>query len=117
MGPIGPIGPYTTQRFTVMKLVAVGCSYRNTPIALRERMAFDGPKLPAALDEISARYGCEVVVLSTCNRVELYLARGDDHVVPDAELVAEFLSEAHKLPCADVRPLLYERAGPDAVLH
>src|SRR5262245_45621813 len=100
-----------------MKLVAVGCSYRNTPIALRERLAFDGPKLPAALDEISARYGCEVVVLSTCNRVELYLARGDDQVIPDAELMAEFLAEAHKLPSADVRSSLYEHAGADAVLH
>src|SRR5262249_50739305 len=59
----------------------------------------------------------EVVVLSTCNRVELYLARGDDHVVPGAELIAEFLAEAHKLPCAEVRSTLYEHAGPDAVLH
>src|SRR5262249_39663422 len=79
--------------------------------------AFEGAKLPVALDEISARYGCEVVVLSTCNRVELYLARADEHAVPDADLVSEFLAEGHKLPLAEVRGSLYQQTGPDAVLH
>ena len=58
-----------------MILLAIGCTYRNTPVALREQLAFDAAKLDRSLDELSARYGCEAVVLSTCNRVELYLAR------------------------------------------
>src|SRR5262249_32292041 len=90
----------------VLLRFVIGCSYRNTPIALRERLAFDGAKLAAALDEISARYGCEVVVLSTCNRVELYLARGDEHDVPDAGLISEFLAEAHELRAEEVRAAL-----------
>src|SRR5262249_15017023 len=96
---------------------AIGCSYRNTPIAVRERLAFDGPKLPAALDEFNARYGCEAVILSTCNRVELYLARSDAQILPDAELTAEFLAEFHKLPEPEVRPHLYQHTGPEAALH
>jgi glutamyl-tRNA reductase len=100
-----------------MMLVAIGCSYRNTPIAVRERLAFDGAKLPRALDELSARYGCEAVVISTCNRVEIYLARADARVVPDADLIAEYLGEFHQLPSTEVRPHLYQQTGADAVAH
>ena len=38
-----------------MNLLVVGSSFQNTPIALRERLAFDGPKLPAALAEWAGR--------------------------------------------------------------
>ena len=37
--------------------------------------AFPEGRLPRALEELTVRYGCESVILSTCNRVELYLAR------------------------------------------
>jgi glutamyl-tRNA reductase len=100
-----------------MMLVVVGCNYRNTPIALRERLAFDGPKLPRTLDELTARYGCEAVIISTCNRVELYLARVDGPILPDVELVCEYLGECHHLPAQEVRPHLYHAAGPETVRH
>jgi glutamyl-tRNA reductase len=98
-------------------LVAVGCSFRNTPVELRERLAFDAARLTAALDELTVRYGCEAVILSTCNRVELYLARPGADVVPDADLLAEFLAETHGLPAGQVRPHLYEHRSADAVRH
>jgi glutamyl-tRNA reductase len=98
-------------------LVAVGCSFRNTPLDVRERLAFDAPKLARALDELSARYGCEAVILSTCNRVELYLARPGAATAPDAGVLAEFLGEMHALPADAVRPHLYEHRNADAVRH
>jgi glutamyl-tRNA reductase len=98
-------------------LLCTGCSYRNTPVMLRERLAFDGDKLPRALDELSARYGNEAVILSTCNRVELYLARVDAQVAPDGDLLAEFLAEFHQLPVADLHGHLYQHRGADAVRH
>ncbi|MCC6418766.1 MAG: glutamyl-tRNA reductase [Gemmataceae bacterium] len=100
-----------------MHLLAVGCSYRNTPVEVRERLAFDGDKLPRALDEVGARYGCEAVILSTCNRVELYLARAEAPVAPDADLLAEFVAEFHRVPETDVKPHLYQHRGPDTVRH
>jgi glutamyl-tRNA reductase len=100
-----------------MLLRVVGCSYRNTPVAVRERLAFDGPKLPSALDELCQRYGCEAVILSTCNRVELYLGRPDTPLGPDVEVLAEFLAETHRLPSAEVRPHLYSHDGEEAVRH
>ncbi|HEY8503515.1 MAG TPA: glutamyl-tRNA reductase, partial [Gemmataceae bacterium] len=100
-----------------MNLSAVGCSFRTAPVEVRERLASDEPRLERALAELSARYGCEAVLLGTCNRVELYLARGDDAPAFDAELVAEFLGECQQVPTASVLPHLYERRGPEAVRH
>jgi glutamyl-tRNA reductase len=99
-----------------MMLLAVGCNFRQTPVALRERLAFDGARLVAALHEISARYGCEVVILSTCNRVELYLGS----ITPlglDGELLAEFVSEFHRVPLDELRSCLYEHHLSAAVQH
>jgi glutamyl-tRNA reductase len=100
-----------------MRLSVIGCSFRATPIELRERLAFDEKKLPRALDELSVRYGCETVILSTCNRVELYLGRGDAPVVPDSGLICEFLGEMHGVPVEQFRPHLYEQQDALAIRH
>jgi glutamyl-tRNA reductase len=100
-----------------MMLLCVGCSFRSTAIDLRERLAFDENKLPIALNEISTRYGCEVVILSTCNRVEMYLARLSATVPLDADLIGEFLAEFHHLPLTEIRPHLYEHTQGQAVRH
>jgi glutamyl-tRNA reductase len=99
-----------------MNLLLVGCSFATAPIEIREQLAFDGPKLPAALHELEARYGSEAALLSTCNRVEVYLARADDDGL-DGELIAEFLTEFHRMDGSRVRPCLYLRHGIDAVRH
>jgi glutamyl-tRNA reductase len=100
-----------------VNVLVVGCSYKTAPVELRERLAFDGPKLPAALDEIEARYGCEAVIVSTCNRVEMYVARPATGLAPDGELLAEFLAECHRVPVEQVRPSLYVKQNHDAVRH
>jgi len=100
-----------------MMLQVVGVSHRATPVEIRERLAFDGEKLPRALDELGVRYGCEAVILSTCNRVELYLARTDALVAPDRALLAEFLAEFHQVPVATVAAHLYEHSKLAAVHH
>jgi glutamyl-tRNA reductase len=94
----------------------VGCSYHMTPVAVRERLALDAGPTAAVLDELESRYGCEAVVLSTCNRVELYLAR-DEGNAPGVDLLAEFLHEFCGVPAAELRAYLYERQGADAVRH
>src|SRR5207244_5815337 len=94
-----------------MMLLAVGCSHRTAPVELRERLAFDADRLQRALDDLVARYGCEAVIVSTCNRVELYLARPDTSVALDIELIAEFLAEFHQLSATQLQPHLYEHRG------
>lgn len=103
-----------------MKLLLVGCNYKTAPIEVREKLAFDGAKLAFALRELESRYGCEAVILSTCNRVELYLARAHDQPLPDHGVIAEFLSEMHQLQIAEVSKtseVLYARHNADAVRH
>ena len=100
-----------------MNLLVLGCSHRTTPVAVRERLAFNDEQLPRALDELNVRYGCEAVILGTCNRVELYLARPEGAVLPDADLIAGFLSEYHRLPALEIRPHLDEARDGEAVRH
>lgn len=100
-----------------MNLRAIGCNVQSASVELREKLAFDGPKLARALAELPARYGAEAVVLGTCNRVELYLARPDVDAPVHSPLIAEFLSEVHGVPVEDIRSHLYEHADADAVRH
>lgn len=99
-----------------MNLIAIGCSFRNTPVEVRERLALDDAKVARALGELSGRFACEAVILNTCNRVELYLARASEPP-PGEETVAEFLGELHSAPAELVRRHLYSHAGADAVRH
>jgi glutamyl-tRNA reductase len=98
-------------------LLVVGCSHRTAPVELRERLAFDADRHCRALDDLVARYGCEAVILSTCNRVELYLARRDAQDALGADLIGEFLAEFHQLSAAKLHPHLYEHQGGRAVRH
>jgi glutamyl-tRNA reductase len=98
-------------------LLVVGCSFRNTPVEIRERLAFAPSRLPAALEELNSRYDVEAVILSTCNRVELYLGRAGSGAVPPPELVAEFLGQFHDLPRESLGSHLYQYQNDDAVRH
>jgi glutamyl-tRNA reductase len=97
-------------------LLGVGCNYHRTSIDLRERLAFDGNKLPRALDTLCSRHSCEAVILSTCNRVELYLAAAEPARIETEDVVA-FLSEFHGIPAAAIGPHLYAHRLGDAVRH
>lgn len=100
-----------------MNLIAIGCSFRGAPVELRERLAFDDRRLEAALRELTARYGCEAAIISTCNRVELYLAKPEGEPPPDCDLIAEFLGAFHGLAVSDIRAHLYEYTDAAAVQH
>ncbi len=77
-------------------LVCVGLNYKTTPVEVRERLAFPESKVPDAVQEVRGLPGFEeCVVLSTCNRVELYathaLPSGDDgHAALREYLVTRF---------------------------
>ncbi len=94
-----------------MNLLLLGSSFHSTPIAVRERLAFDGPKLTDALTEINSRYGFEVVIVSTCNRVEVYAAQADGNKPPDAGVLAEFVAEFHNVPLGSLQPHFYHEVG------
>lgn len=100
-----------------MNLRVVGCSYRTAPVEVRERLAFDPAAVEKAVADLAARFGAEAAILSTCNRVEVAVARSPGEEPWDAGLAAEFLSEVHGVPASTVRPLLVEHANAHAVRH
>lgn len=58
-----------------MKLSVLGVNFRTAPVEIRERASFSAADIPAALSRMSAAFpGTEAVLLSTCNRTEVYLA-------------------------------------------
>jgi glutamyl-tRNA reductase len=81
-----------------VKLLALGVDHRSAPASVREALAFDGAKLDAGLEALMRAFpGGEFVVLSTCNRVEVYAA-GEPDVIPEAETLSEFLVAFHAIP-------------------
>lgn len=99
-----------------MILLCVGCSYRNAPVAIREKLAFDGDKLSHALEALNTRHDCEAVILSTCNRVELYLARHSQTQLEPPEVIG-FLADFHGLNYQELLPHLYVHRQAEAVRH
>ncbi len=101
-----------------MKFQVVGCSHHCTPIALRERLAFSPERVHDALDRWRLEFpGVEIVLLSTCNRVEVYCAAAEAAVVPDRRRVAEFLARFHGLDTSDLLDCLYRYVDQEAIHH
>ena len=96
------------------RLVTVGLSHRTAPIELRESVDFSRGGAGGALAALSERgISREMVVLSTCNRAEVYAVAGPDG--PDA--MGRFFAEYHQLPLSRISEHLYVRQGADAARH
>lgn len=95
----------------------VGLNHRIAPVAVRERLAFRGEVLPEALRQLRSAAAChEAAILSTCNRVELYLVA--DHAESEMRRrVLSFLTEFHKLAEHDFAPSLYWMREAEAARH
>jgi glutamyl-tRNA reductase len=100
-----------------MNVQVLGCSHHGTPIAIRERLAFGPEDARRALGQLRRKFpAAEVVLLSTCNRVELYVA-SQNGGSPSGGQAADFLARFHDLNPREIVDHLYERAGPAAVRH
>jgi glutamyl-tRNA reductase len=98
-----------------MRLFAVGVSHRTTPIELRERVDFARAGVGPALAGLAARNVVrEMVVLSTCNRAEIYAAADGEEAIG---AVMKFFSEYHQVDAAKLSEHLYVRSGADATRH
>ena len=98
-----------------MRLFAVGISHRTAPVELRECVDFSRRGLEAALESLGARQlAREAVVLSTCNRAEIYAAADGDGAV---EACSRFIAEYHGVPWETVAPHVVYYRGADAADH
>ena len=97
-------------------MLLVGINHRTAPVEVRERLDFQARGLSSALSAISARRSLsEAVVLSTCNRAEVYAACDD--VAATRGDILSFFSEYHGVDVASVQPYVYDRVDLDAAQH
>ena len=99
-----------------MPLFVAGLSHKNAPVALREQLAVEEDKLRELLRDIQSDGVLpEAVVLSTCNRVEVY---GVAEAPGEARAVAfRHLCRHRGLDLGAVEPLLYTHLESEAVRH
>lgn len=99
-----------------MHLLLVGISHRTAPVEIRERLDFQTRGLEAALRALTSRNAVsEAVIVSTCNRAELYAACDDLTVARTA--IPQFISEYHAVDHASVLPHVYDQSDLEAVRH
>src|SRR5579872_4195489 len=98
-------------------IALIGCNHRTAPVELRERVAFTPEQAVRAANEL-CRMGVieEAVVVSTCNRSELYGVTSEEGESAPSAMVSYF-TDFHKLSPAELNGRLYRHAGPEAVRH
>jgi glutamyl-tRNA reductase len=93
----------------------MGISHKTSPVAMRERLAFTKVGLDKALMQLHQRWPeAEFLLLSTCNRTELYTAR-TLHGHPREEELLGWLGDFHSMDTSQFRRAVYHRTDAEAV--
>ncbi|MEX0727672.1 MAG: glutamyl-tRNA reductase [Planctomycetaceae bacterium] len=102
-----------------MNLQVLSCNHHTADLSLREKLAFSSESdLQQAYRHLKSAFpSTEVVVLSTCNRVELYTAQVDEELCPSRDEIAKFFSEFHDVPVDLFMNEMWQRHGAEAVRH
>src|SRR5688572_29803935 len=99
-----------------MHLFLIGVSHRTAPVEVRERLDFSSRDVGAAVEVLATRSSsAESVVLSTCNRSEIYVA-STSPARAQAEIV-DFLTQYHQLPADAFTPHLFSFGDAKAAEH
>ena len=100
-----------------MQIILVGLNHKTASVDVRERLAFGGDDTAEALKQLRGRYpDAEFVLLSTCNRVELYCAAPIDGG-PDVDDLLGFISEFHNISVDEFKGLVYTSHNEECVRH
>ena len=99
---------------TTPAIVVVGSNHEYAPVDVREQLAFSGDRLVDGLDALQRRVP-EGLILSTCNRTEIY-AVGDSQDEVEAEIFG-FLTGYHSVTPSMLRRASYVYSGQQAVDH
>jgi len=97
-----------------MQLVAYGINHNTAPVHIREQLAFNAEVLPAALASLQQCSGVvESIIVSTCNRTEVYCHIADDH----DDKVCEWLHEFHNQANDSLNEYIYSHHDHDVIRH
>jgi glutamyl-tRNA reductase len=99
-----------------MEICITGLNHKRAPVELREKLAVDDASIQSALAELQRSFSAqEMVILSTCNRVELYSVH--DGAPPPPAAITELLARRHGVAAELLEPALYHHQGTEAVRH
>ncbi len=102
-------------------ILMIGLNHKVAPVEVRERLAFGPERVPLALHELMGKGNSEAgaineaVLLSTCNRTEIYV-RACDLAGAESRL-QEFLARHAALPVEELRRMEYVTHGEETALH
>src|SRR5260370_6584507 len=101
-----------------MEIVLIGLNHRTAPVELRERVSFTEDDARLASEQLRSRgVLSETLVLSTCNRSELYGVPPESATNDSAGAMELFLAIFHKIEPAMLNGSLYRRHDREAVRH
>jgi len=101
----------------MQRLLLLGMNHKTAPLSVRERLAFSAEQRRAALEQFRTAFPeCEVVLLSTCNRVEIYVARAV-HGHPRMDELTQFFGAFHGIDLSSHRSHFYELSQQAVVEH
>ncbi len=97
-----------------MTILALGINHKTAPVALREKVAFTPDALVEALNALRQELGIRAgVIVSTCNRTELYIQDQQQ----DKTTLLQWLANFHRLPAASLEQYIYAYTDQEAVRH
>jgi glutamyl-tRNA reductase len=99
-----------------MHIVVIGLNYKTAPVEIRERLAFNETDLVDAIKKLNTKKSIlENIILSTCNRTEIYAVVDQLHT--GRYYIKEFLSEWFGIEQTEFSPFLYVYEDDGAVEH
>lgn len=100
-----------------MNWTMVGWSHHQTPIEIREKLAFSPEQVQQGLERLRQEFpGLESVLLSTCNRVELYVS-SDESALPSHEQLVSLIGKFHGLNANELSRQAVQLSGLPAIRH
>ena len=98
-----------------MPLITVTVDHTTAPVAIRERVAFAPEKMAKAVSSlVSEKKANEAVIISTCNRTELYCSTDDASKVNE---IIRWLGDYHDLDFDTLKQYCYTHLNDDSVRH
>lgn len=94
----------------MMRLATIGLNHHTAPLAIRERLAFTAAALPDAVRDLVKEIAAEAVILSTCNRTEIYC-------VAEADKVIQWWANEHQMSVDEISPYLYTYGCGETIRH
>jgi len=94
-----------------MDLNLVGLNHKTAPIEIREKFVFSHDMLSHVLKDLKLKTGAEALILSTCNRTEIYFQ------VKDPNEIYQWLATFNKIKFTELKKYLYTFSNQDCYIH